>query len=169
MNPLVRTWNSIVEIERLSLRWIAERRTPRLDLLMRGFTRAGDWQSWTAVTVAALIAGGELRELALRITPRLLLTLGVCYAIKRVSRRPRPAKAMHDFESLLTDPDPYSFPSSHAACAWVVCASLALLLGGGQAWIAYAALISYSRVHVGAHYPLDVLIGTAIGIALALV
>jgi len=168
MSAFVRTLSSISHFERLSLRWIASRRSPKLDLLMRGFTRAGDWQSWTALIVTALIAGGALREIALQITPRLLLTFAICFVIKSVSRRPRPSKAMSDFSSLLTDPDPYSFPSSHSACAWVMCISLALTLGGGLPFFAaYAMAISYSRVHVGAHYPLDVFIGSVIGIVVA--
>ncbi len=75
---------------------------------------------------------------------------------------------MQGFSSLLKDPDPYSFPSSHSACAWLVCMSLALMFGGGWSLLClYAAAISYSRVHVGAHYPLDVLIGSALGILIA--
>ena len=76
---------------------------------------------------------------------------------------------MLDFSSLMKNPDPYSFPSSHTACAWVVCASLGLALGWGwPIWILYASAISYSRIHVGAHYPLDVLIGTLIGVSIAM-
>ncbi|MBI3556628.1 MAG: phosphatase PAP2 family protein [Deltaproteobacteria bacterium] len=159
MSALARTFDSVSRFERLSLRWIAQRRHPLLDLVMRGFTRAGNWQTWTALIITALIAGDLLRAIALHITPRLLLTLGVAFVIKSILKRPRPSRAMVDFSSLLTDPDPYSFPSSHSACAWVVCISLASLLGGWPLWIAYACAISYSRIHLGAHYPLDVLIG----------
>ncbi len=169
MSAFARTLDSIIQIERLSLRWIAQRRHPVLDLIMRGFTRAGDWQTWTALIVTALVAGDSFRTIALQVTPRLLLTLVTCFAIKSISKRPRPSRAMSDFSSLLTDPDPYSFPSSHSACAWVVCMSLASILGGWPLWIAYASAISYSRIHVGAHYPLDVLIGSGLGITLALV
>ena len=157
MSALVKTMENIVEIERLSLRWVARRRSPLVNWLMRGLTRAGDWQTWTVLILAALTVGGNFREIALQITPRLLLTLGICFT-----------KAMQVFSSLLTDPDPYSFPSSHSACAWVVCISLAMILGGWPTWIIYAAAISYSRIHIGAHYPLDVLIGSCLGIVLAL-
>jgi undecaprenyl-diphosphatase len=141
-----------------------------MDWIMRTFTHAGDWQSWTALSIAALAGGGMARGLAYRILPRLLSTLAVCFLIKTVSRRPRPSAAMLDFSSLMKNPDPYSFPSSHTACAWVVCASLGLALGWGwPIWILYASAISYSRIHVGAHYPLDVLIGTLIGVSIAMI
>ena len=172
MTVLVRTFENIVELDRTSLRWVSRRRTPLLNSLMRGFTRSGDWQSWTALSLAALAAGGEWRRVALLVIPRLLLTLGLCFAIKTLSLRPRPSVAMGDFSSLLKNPDPYSFPSSHTACAWVVCASVGFAVGASAGWvwpalIAYASLISYSRIHVGAHYPLDVVIGTIIGMGMA--
>ncbi len=169
MSTLAKTFDNIVHLERLSLRWVAKRRSPLVDMVMRGFTRAGDWQTWTVLILAALITGDSFRAIAVQITPRLLLTLAICYTIKSISKRPRPSKSMSGFSSLLADPDPYSFPSSHSACAWVVCVSLAVILGGWPVWIAYASVIAYSRIHVGAHYPLDVLIGSCIGIAIALV
>lgn len=169
MTALVRLFNNIAHVDQVSLRWVADRRTPLIDRLMRGFTRTGDWQSWTALIITALVAGDPFRSLAFQIIPKLLLTFVVCFTIKTVSKRPRPTVAMLDFSSLLKNPDPYSFPSSHTACAWVVCASLGLTLGWGwPIWILYASSISYSRIHVGAHYPLDVLIGIGLGIGIAL-
>jgi undecaprenyl-diphosphatase len=168
MSAFTRTLVNIIEVDRSILRWFSTFRRPMIDRLMRGFTRAGDWQSWTALSLAALVAGGPYRTLAVQIVPKLLATLGLCFTIKTLSRRQRPSVAMTDFQSLLKNPDPYSFPSSHTACAWVVCASLGMMLGWGwPIWILYASSISYSRIHVGAHYPLDVLIGTAIGVGMA--
>jgi undecaprenyl-diphosphatase len=136
---------------------------------MRGFTRAGDWQTWTFLSVAALALGETSRGIALQVLPKLLLTLITSRAIKKLSKRPRPAKTLQGFASLIKDPDPYSFPSAHAACAWAVAIGLGLALGGGwPIWIAYATAISYSRIHVGAHYPLDVLLGGVLGAAIAL-
>lgn len=169
MNPLARTMNHLSEADRRTLRWITQGRHPLSNRIMRGFTRAGDWQSWSAVLLSGFAAGGPYRALALRVTPRLLATLGVVYGIKALSRRKRPSVAMGDLSPLLSNPDPYSFPSSHAACAWVVSTTLGLALGWGWSiWILYAAAVSYSRIHVGAHYPLDVLMGALIGIVIGI-
>jgi len=168
MSAITRTLVHIIEVDRSILRWFSTLRRPMIDRMMRGFTRAGDWQTWTALSLAALVAGGSYRAIALLIVPKLLATLGLCFTVKSLSRRKRPSVAMTDFHSLLKNPDPYSFPSSHTACAWVVCAGLGMSLGWGwPIWILYASSISYSRIHVGAHYPLDVLIGTAIGVGMA--
>jgi undecaprenyl-diphosphatase len=131
MSAFTRTLVNIIEVDRSVLRWFSTFRGPVLDKVMRGFTRSGDWQSWTALSLAALVAGGSYRALAIQIVPKLLATLGLCFMVKTVSRRQRPSVGMRDFSALLRNPDPYSFPSSHTACAWVVCASLGMTLGWG--------------------------------------
>src|SRR5579859_1989831 len=129
MTALARTLENIRLIDRISLRWIASQRRPAMDLVMRGLTRAGDWQTWTVLSLVALLAGETSHAIALRVLPKLLLTLVLSRAIKRLSKRPRPAKTLRGFSSLLKDPDPYSFPSSHAACAWAVAIGLGLAIG----------------------------------------
>ncbi len=60
--------------------------------------------------------------------------------------------------------DGFSFPSGHATIAW----AMAVLLAQKEPrfrWVFYAlaAAISFSRIYLGKHYPLDVLAGGVIG------
>lgn len=168
MSPLAKTYLNIQRIDQSVLQWATTLRRPGIDFWMRGFTRAGDWQTWSMVALLAVAIGDPFRSLALKILPKLIATFLVCLFIKSLSKRPRPSAAIQDFRTLLKNPDPYSFPSSHSACAWTVAVSLGLTLGWGWPfWIGYASAISISRIHVGAHYPLDVLMGTIIGTSLA--
>ena len=80
-------------------------------------------------------------------------------------QRPRPSAehpgAVHLFAGGSVDP---SFPSDHAAAAFAI--AVAVLFYSrrvGLGFLAFAVLISLSRVAEGLHYPTDVLAGAAVG------
>ena len=61
-----------------------------------------------------------------------------------------------------------SFPSGHAATSFACAATLAWLTPlSPVALYALAALIAFSRVYVGVHYPLDVIGGAVLGLGVA--
>jgi undecaprenyl-diphosphatase len=66
----------------------------------------------------------------------------------------------------------YGFVSSHAANTFGLATFLTLKLGKKQkaiAWLfLYALLVSYTRIYLGVHYPLDVFFGAVVGILAAI-
>ena len=65
----------------------------------------------------------------------------------------------------------YSFTSSHATNHFGIAMILIALFGGSRKLIkwgllGWAALISFAQIYVGVHYPLDVIAGACLGIAL---
>ena len=90
--------------------------------------------------------------------------------LKAVAQRPRPeisAVETHmPVHMRVESASGTSFPSNHAANTTAEATVLWLALRRWS-WIAilYAALIAYSRVYVGVHYPLDVIGGAAVGAA----
>lgn len=66
----------------------------------------------------------------------------------------------------------YGFASSHAANAFAFATVLTVLISKQYPFLRYlfiwAILVSYSRIYVGAHYPLDVLAGAGLGTLTAL-
>jgi undecaprenyl-diphosphatase len=86
--------------------------------------------------------------------------------IKPWAERPRPERA--GVPTILRAPanGAYGFPSNHAVNMGAAAAVLTVAYPGGAfAFAGLAALVAYSRVYVGAHYPGDVLAGLTIGAA----
>lgn len=65
----------------------------------------------------------------------------------------------------------YGFVSSHAANTFGLATFLTLKLGKKQraiAWLfLYALVVSYTRIYLGVHYPLDVFFGALVGVLAA--
>lgn len=67
----------------------------------------------------------------------------------------------------------YGFISSHAANSFALATFIGLLLKSKvqfilPAMVIWAALVSYSRIYNGVHYPADIVIGAFLGIAIGL-
>ena len=88
--------------------------------------------------------------------------------LKFAVQRDRPPTIILDPEPLMEVPTTSSFPSGHTstsfACAYVI-SRLAPRLT--VVVFVLAALIGFSRIYVGVHYPLDVLAGAVLGLVVA--
>jgi undecaprenyl-diphosphatase len=82
--------------------------------------------------------------------------------------RPRPTIRHAMPEPLVHIPSSPSLPSGHASTSFA-CATMLAVAAPRLAlyFLLLAAAIAASRVYVGAHYPLDVLAGAALGVAIA--
>src|SRR5215472_7405309 len=95
------------------------------------------------------------------------LAWALANAAKVIANRPRPYEVMAG--AVLRQHPAYgtSFPSSHTAVTLAVALALVPFLARPLAatGIGYAVLIGWSRVYLGVHYPLDILGGAGIGMA----
>jgi undecaprenyl-diphosphatase len=134
---------------------------------MRRLTHLGD--AWVTIGVTALVAAlGEYRLGATMLIANAMSHIPV-QILKRLVARPRPSDAFGRPLALVPLPDPFSFPSGHAAAATAVAATASI----AHPWIAPLALplagvVSYSRVALRVHHPGDVLAGMALGLGGAL-
>ncbi|MGY1786746.1 phosphatase PAP2 family protein [Geodermatophilus sp. SYSU D00698] len=142
------------------------------DRWLRRLSRAADHgKLWFAIALVLGLRRGAPRRGAVRGLGSLAVASGVVNAVlKRLFGRVRP-----DLANLAADrrlrraPHTLSFPSGHSSSAAAFATGVAMedpLAGAALAPLAVA--VGYSRVHVGVHYPGDVVSGLAIGAGVAL-
>lgn len=134
---------------------------------MRAVTSLGDEDF--AVLVVPLLYWAISRRVGLRLGVMLLISAGLNEVGKIASRTPRPSFLDPDLG--LVDAATPGVPSGHAQNGVVVWGVVAAELRRRWAWVAALVLVvvvSASRVHLGVHYPVDVLAGWVVGGALLL-
>ncbi len=133
---------------------------PHLNPVFKVATHFG---STLAVAIFAflLYVAGYRREGILVLATVVIGTL-ILAPLKIVIHRPRPYLTLHEVVPLEKEAG-MSFPSGHSTRAF----ALAAVLSDGSvkklALYSYAALIAFSRMYIGVHYPLDVIAGGFIG------
>ncbi len=168
------TW--LEEAERLDVSVydaIAGTPTPQLDATMRRVTNAANY-SRLSIAAGALLAlrGGPRgrRAAATGLASVAATSAFVNLVVKPLGRRPRPNRDAQEVPAArhVRMPTSRSFPSGHTAAAVAFASGVGSVLPlAGAPLHALAALVAYSRVHTGVHYPADVLAGALIGAVIA--
>ena len=106
--------------------------------------------------------------IALAATASFFVASAVNFVLKDLVARDRPPEAI-GFDALVGVPGSPSFPSGHAMTAWATATAVAVL-APKMRWpvLALATLIGFSRVYLGVHFWLDVLVGSLLGLAIGL-
>jgi undecaprenyl-diphosphatase len=152
---------------------IARTPTPDLDRAMARLSHAANFSRLSLASAAVLAAtGGRTgRRAAAHGLASVAVTSSVVNLVaKPLGGRRRPDRAGEGVPVARHVPMPAStsFPSGHAAAAFAFATGVGHVLPPVAIPLhALAALVAYSRVHTGVHYPADVAAGALIGTALA--
>lgn len=91
----------------------------------------------------------------------------VVQMIKVLVAHPRPFTTLMQINALVPGQTGYSFPSGHTALTVAVATVVYVYHKRlGQLLYAFAFVVALSRIYVGVHYPIDVLVGILIGIGI---
>ena len=144
-------------------------RNEKLDPLFKGFSASV--LPITLLTPTSLYAYGwykkddKAKEAGIYTAATIAVSGGISLVLKLSIARPRPYATHPDIEAL-AHAGPYSFPSAHTSNAFATATALSMMY---PKWYVitpaflWAGTASYSRMHLGMHYPGDVIAGAFIG------
>ncbi|MEL6537395.1 MAG: phosphatase PAP2 family protein, partial [Bacteroidota bacterium] len=160
--------------DREAFLWFNGQNTPFWDPVWVTITERQTWYALYALLIGFLL--WKYRKQGLLAVVLLILSVVVADQItsglmKPLFARPRPCHepSLQGLVHLLKYcGGPYGFASSHAANSFAIALFAGRMLRPLGCWIPpvwwlWAALISYSRIAVGVHYPGDVLVGAWMG------
>jgi len=132
------------------------------------FAHSGDSWFWgVALIILWWLGNGFWKRWALIELAGISVLAALVMSLKFIIRRRRPEG---EWGGIYRSTDPHSFPSGHAARAFMI-AVMAAGLGPGLAalilWI-WAPLVALARVAMGVHYVSDVVAGFLVGILMGL-
>lgn len=150
-------------------RAIAQTPTPTLDQPLRRLSDVATRSKlWLGIAGAMALVGGKTGR---RAALNGIVALAVDSAVVNLAgkmwfrrRRPDPAEAGVPERRRVQMPTSASFPSGHAASGFAFTEAVGEVVPGiAMPLRLLAAVVGYSRVHTGVHYPGDVIAGALIG------
>ena len=164
---LVRALSVLGRIDRACYGAVARIPPSQLDVPLRRLAKFADFSKpWFVVaTLLALFGGHRGRRAAITGIAAIGVTsFAVNQPMKLGSARARPDRAGVPQERWVSMPDSTSFPSGHSASAAAFATAVGdVIPAAGIPLRVAAALVGFTRVYTGVHYPSDVVVGATAG------
>ncbi|MEV0245662.1 phosphatase PAP2 family protein [Nocardia sp. NPDC050712] len=150
----------------------AEVRPSPADRMLRGLSMSANYNRlWIGAGAAMILLGNPaLRRAGARGLVAVGLASGIANGVAKplFPRRRPPDESVPFVRRLVKPPVSSSFPSGHSASAAAFATGVALEYpAAALAVVPVAAAVGYSRVHIGVHWPSDVVAGAVLGAGVA--
>jgi len=155
----------MLALDRLLRAWVVAHRVAALDVVMWTLSLVGrGGMAWLGLGAVIAVRRRKLAVFTSMLLAVLLASALTDNVLKPLFQRDRPFVAMSG-DVIGGRPDGASFPSGHSANAFAGAFVLSRIAApAALVWWTLAAAIAYSRVYLGVHYPLDVIVGALVGV-----
>ena len=141
-------------------------RTDMLTPFMKSVTFLGNGGWFWILCAVVLLAVPKTRKTGYAAALSLIFGAIVTnLLLKNIVARPRPFAEIEALIPMITKPKDFSFPSGHTTASFAVALVMLRMLPKkfGIPAVVLAALVAFSRLYLGVHYPTDVLAGALVG------
>lgn len=144
------------------------------DPIMKAITHSMDKGLFFIILAVLLLIIPKTRKMGLCAAISLVFSLIICNGIlKPLFDRIRPYEVIEGLKCIVKHADDASFPSGHTSGAFAPAIAMFLAADKKQKpfafiGILYAALVGFTRLYVGIHYPTDVLVAAAVATLFAI-
>ena len=173
----MRLLTTIHRYDVLIFTWLNIKLTESIIITARHISKTADGWLYVLLGLALFKSEGLNSPLLQAMLLAFPIERTIYFVLKNSFKRNRPAQALDNFVSVIIPSDKFSFPSGHTSAAFMMATllnyfflpfadtSFMLLLYGLFVW---AALVGFSRVVLGVHFPTDTLMGATLGSSIAL-
>lgn len=146
---------------------------PLFDAVLPTVTNFGGFGTMLALCIIALIVTRYYKKdkffrIAKMCLYALILSGIIALGLKLLYHSPRPYVVLEHVRQLAVPTEPNSFPSGHTSATLSVVTVLVSELRENKVLVVllilFAFIIGFSRIYIGMHFPLDVLVGAIVGI-----
>jgi membrane-associated phospholipid phosphatase len=140
--------------------------SPRAERAAKAIAASGEYGAiWAAAALTAAAFDPPRRRRWLAAAALAPGAIGINFAVKLVTRRRRPE--LDGLPPLGGAPSSLSLPSAHATASFAAATAMSRISPRGAPILyAGATVMGLTRPYLGMHYPSDVVVGAALGIAL---
>ena len=164
------------EIDKTLLLWLNGWHSPFFDDIMFFISGKWQWIPFYMLLIALIIRKYKRKAIVILIAAGVLITLSdqLSNLLKETVQRPRPCKDAEIGHLVVLVNDycrgAYGFVSAHAANSFALAGFISLLFRNKwvtMGMLSWAAIVSYSRIYLGVHYPGDIIAGAVLGLLLS--